>query len=863
MRIFIKYSLLLVLLLLSTVSASAQHITVTVPSSVAAGENFRLSYTVDTQNVEEFKAGTMPSAIEVIAGPYTSRQSSYQMINGHTSSTSSVTYTYTLYIAKPGVYTIAPACAIIGGRKIYAKAVKVSVAGHAKGSNGNGAAGTGGANIRSAGSRISGNDLFIRVSANKKQVYEQEPILLTYKVYTLVELTQLKGDMPDLTGFHTQEIKLPQQKSFHIERVNGRPYRCVTWSQYVMYPQMTGKLTIPSITFQGVVVQQDRSVDPFEAFFNGGSGYVEVNKNIQAPSLSINVLPLPHRPANFSGGVGAFTISAQLTKASVKVGDPVNLRVVVSGTGNLKLIKQPVVAFPKDFEQYDAKVTDKTQLTATGLQGNMLYDFVAVPRHQGDFTIPPVELTYYHLGTHSYHTVKTQPLRVHVLPGAGGETSVDDYATKDNDIRPLMRDSRLYSTSNDFFFGSAAYIIALCLPLFLFAVLLIVFRKRAITMNDRVALRGKKANKVATKRLRKAHQLLLAGDEALFYDEILRTLWGYVSDKLNMSVELLSRENIVERLQQQAVASHVIDLFIGALDECEFERYAPGDAKGNMNKTLESAMQAITEIECTFKAKKSATSRRRNTATLFAVLIAIAMQWLSLSSARAMTMQEANKAYTERNYQQAIKDYEALLHQGRSVALYYNLGNAYYRTDNITQAILNYERALRLSPGNSDICFNLQLAQSKTIDKYADGEEMFFITWYHAVVNLLGVDGWAVLSIICVVVALFALLIYLFTAPLWLKKTGFFTTIVGFVFFVLAVAMAYQQQVSFAHQDDAIVIAPAVGVKKTPVRGGADDFVIHEGTKVHIKDRSIPLWWGVVAPDGREGWLLRSTVEHI
>ena len=170
MRIFIKYSLLLVLLLLSTVSASAQHITVTVPSSVAAGENFRLSYTVDTQNVEEFKAGTMPSAIEVIAGPYTSRQSSYQMINGHTSSTSSVTYTYTLYIAKPGVYTIAPACAIIGGRKIYAKAVKVSVTGHAKGSNGNGAAGTGGANIRSAGSRISGNDLFIRVRANKKQV---------------------------------------------------------------------------------------------------------------------------------------------------------------------------------------------------------------------------------------------------------------------------------------------------------------------------------------------------------------------------------------------------------------------------------------------------------------------------------------------------------------------------------------------------------------------------------------------------------------------------------------------------------------------------------------------------------------------
>lgn len=209
--------------------------------------------------------------------------------------------------------------------------------------------------MRQAGSSISGSDLFIKVSANKKHVTEQEPILLTYKVYTLVELTQLEGKMPDLKGFHTQEVPLPQQKQFHTEMVNGRPYKCVTWSQYVMYPQMTGKMEIPSINFKGIVVQQNRNVDPMEAFFNGGSGYVEVHKDIKAPGITISVDPLPQRPANFSGGVGKFNISATIDKKEVKAGEPINIRVVVGGIGNLKLLKQPIIEFPKDFDKYDAK----------------------------------------------------------------------------------------------------------------------------------------------------------------------------------------------------------------------------------------------------------------------------------------------------------------------------------------------------------------------------------------------------------------------------------------------------------------------------------------------------------------------------
>lgn len=587
--------------------AEAQ-ISVSAPTHVQAGENFRLAYTINTQDVENFRAGNIPAGLELIAGPYTSQQSSYQMVNGHTSSSSSITFTYTLYAEKNGTYTIPPAHAKVKGKSESSRAVRITVSGHAHS--------TGGApqmhqdddaqepQMKSAGSAITGNDLFIKVSANKQRVHEQEPILLTYKVFTTVDLTQLEGKMPDLTGFHTQEIPLPQQKSFHVERVNGKAYRAVTWSQYVMYPQMTGTLKIPSITFKGIVVQQNRSVDPFEAFFNGGSGYVEVKRNIVAPGLTIQVDPLPKKPANFSGGVGRFNISAQLSKTDVKAGDPITLRVVVGGNGNLKLIKQPVVNFPKDFDKYDPKITDKTKLTSAGVGGNMVYDFLVVPRNQGTFTIPAVEFCYYDVNSNAYKTIRTQSFTVNVAPGDGKNTESNYNTPKDNDILTIKAGNATQHKLDDYYCGSTSYWISLLLPVVAFVVLLVIFRKRAIDNADIVKKRGKRANKIARKRLKKASQLMFQHKRDEFYDEVLRALWGYVGYKLNMPVESLSRENITDNLAAHRVPDESIAKFISALDECEFERYAPGDPSGNMEKTFESAMTAIMEIEDVMKKKK-------------------------------------------------------------------------------------------------------------------------------------------------------------------------------------------------------------------------------------------------------------------
>ena len=269
----------------------------------------------------------------------------------------------------------------------------------------------------------------------------------------------------------------------------------------------------------------------FEAFFNGGSGYIEVKKKIVAPGIEIQVDPLPTRPADFSGGVGQFNVSAQLNKTETRANDPVSMRIIVSGVGNLKLIKQPVVNIPKDFDKYDPKITEQTKLTANGLEGSKIYDILIVPRHQGKYEIPPVEFTYFDTAAKSYKTVKSEGFVLDVAKGSGAG-KVNDF-TGQEDLQELNKDIRYIKTGNvrqqgldNFFFGSVAYWVTLVLLALIFISLFVIFRQRAIENANVTKMRGKKANKVATKRLKKASKLMAVGKTGEFYDEVLRALWG-------------------------------------------------------------------------------------------------------------------------------------------------------------------------------------------------------------------------------------------------------------------------------------------------------------------------------------------------
>ncbi len=849
---------LIVIFFMATAFVSWAHtLTGRAPKQVAVGEQFRLSYTINTDQAKGFRSGNIPDAFDVLMGPSTSTQSSFQMVNGHTSSSTSITYTYILSAKKNGNFTIPAARVTVDGKTITSSELHIKVAGEAQ--NGqqtqqNQQSSTG--EVRAAGSSISGSDLFIKVTASKQHVREQEPILLTYKVYTLVGLTQLNGKMADLKSFYTREVPLPQEKQFKIETLNGKPYRTVTWQQYVMFPQATGKLEVPSLTYEGIVVQQNRNIDPFEAFFNGGSGYVEVKKQIKAPGITIQVDPLPQRPQNFSGGVGKYNISATLEQSDVKANDPVKLRVIVSGAGNMKLLKQPQVLFPKDFDSYDAKVTDKTQLTTHGLEGSIIYDFLAVPRHQGEYEIPAIEYVYFDTQANQYKTVRTESFKLHVAKGSGSSstayTGQEDIKQLNSDIHYIKTGSTQQHAVDEFFFGSTSYWITLIVLVLGFISLFVIFRQRAIERADVMKQRAGKANKVAAKRLKKAAKLLKDGKQGEFYDEVLRALWGYVGDKLSMPVEQLSRENISQQLVGHNVSDETVRQFIGALDECEYARYAPGDTTGNMNKVYDMAMTAITQIAATMKKQKSAK-----------VIVVMLMLMLMPMTVFGQTKEEADSAYAQERYQQAAQLYKGLLQKGVSPDLYYNLGNCYYRMDSMTQAVIAFERALLLSPGDKDIRFNLQMTRSKTIDKITPETEMFFVTWYRALVSIQSVDGWARLALISLVVAIVLALVYLFADRIWFRKVGFFGAIALLLVFIFCNVFAWQQKQGLDHRTGAVVIRSAVNVKSTPSKNGTDLFILHEGTRVTITDDSMKGWREVRVADGKQGWLQTEEIEVI
>lgn len=865
------------LFLLLSVALCAQGIQVSAPSNVAAGENFRVEYHVSSDDVSESRFnGSIPEGLEEIAGPYVSTQSSFQIINGHTSSSSSARITYVFYAAKAGNYVIPALNVRIGSKTVSSRTHLVKVTGSVNPSQQNQAPRMHRMPQQShhnddheavSSAPADGNNVFIRVTANKNSSVEQEPIKLTYKLYTASQISvpaDLK--MPNVKDFTIYEIQMPQNPQWGTENINGKTYKCVTWKQYIVYPQSTGKLTVPGSSVQINRVVRHHNVDPIEQMFNPGATYHEEEMEIPVPSLTLDIQPLPEpRPANFSGGVGSFSINASLAKNKVKAGEPISLSVRISGSGNIKLIKQPVVDFPKDFDVYDPKVSDNTSNTGNGLDGSMTYEYIAVPQNKGKFTIPPIEFTYYDSQTNGYKTIKTEAFAIDVAEAdPSSASSAEDYQEqlRKSDIYSIKQFSDVSYRNNDDFFLSAAYIVIMLLLLAAFFICLYVFRKRAIERADIVRMKAKSANKVATKRLRKAAQLMKANRKDDFYDEVMRTLWGYAADKINIPVESLSKENIQDKLLGSGCNAYSVEKFTDAISECEFARYAPSqDEKSSMNNTYEMAVTAITEIEDSLESKSESKFKSKSVLTLFCILY---LAFCSHNASAATTVETANSAYQSGNYQTAITLYEQALKVGDSPELYYNLGNAYYRSNNITKALLNYEKAYILDPSDADVRHNLDYVRTKTIDKQIPSTDIFFVSWFRAIVYGMTIYGWAVFSILMIMLSFAALLLYLFTSNDLIRKTGFWVTLVSFLLFVLSILFAFHQSYWISHNTSAIVTAKEVVMRKSPEPSAASvGMTIHEGTHIDIIDDGMKDWKEIKLPDGKTGWIPVTTLSRI
>lgn len=585
-----KKLLLTIILLVSTVAnyVQAEELTFTAdaPSAVVMGETFRLSYTVNTHKAKNFRVGNITD-FDILMGPTQSSSSSTSIINGVRTSSRTLTFTCILRPKKEGTYTIPAATIMAEDKQMTSKELTVKVLPPDQRSSAASSSGsqTSRGSSTSQSGQINDDDLFIVATVNKKRVYEQEAILLTYKIYTTVNLTNVSGKMPDLKGFHTQEVEMPKgNREFQLEHYKGRNYRTIVWSQYVLFPQQSGQLEIPSITFEGTIAQRVQNYDPFEAFFNGGNSYVNVQKTIRTPRLTIDVSPLPAgKPASFCGGVGDFSISSSISTTELKENEAVTLKLVISGTGNMKLIKTPEVKFPADFEVYDPKVDNKFTLKIGGQAGNKVIEYLAIPRFGGNYTIPPVEFSYFDVKSGAYKTLKTPEYSLNVAKGDGSSSTSApvSYVSKEElrllgqDIRYINLKNTDYRPKGQFFFGTIGYWLWYMIPFAAFLVIVIIYRKQAVENANMAKVKTKKASKVATRRLKVAKQKMQQKDKAGFYDEVLKALWGYLSDKLSMPVSELSKDNIATKLAECQVSGDLIEECANIISECEFARYAP------------------------------------------------------------------------------------------------------------------------------------------------------------------------------------------------------------------------------------------------------------------------------------------------
>ena len=442
--------------------------TASAPDVVVVGDQFRLSYTVTTQKVRDFRAPSI-KGFDVLMGPTRSTFSNTQIINGAMSSEKGITFTYILMATTEGDYSISGATITADGDQMVSNSVKIKVLppDQSAAATSSGAATQGNSSSgRNSSASVSSQDLFVTATATKTTVYEQEAFLLTYKIYT--RESQLQFDnvkLPDFKGFHSQEIERPSNAKWSQEHYKGRNYYTTVFRQFVLFPQQSGKLTIEPARFDASVAKAVRSADPFDAFFNGGSNVVEVKKVLTTPAITINVNALPAgKPADFSGGVGEFTISSSINSKDVKTNDAITIKLLISGTGNLKLLSNPEVKFPEDFEVYDPKVDSQVRLTSSGLSGNRVIEYLAIPRHPGNYKIPAVTFSYFDIKSKSYKTLKTEDYEIKVEKGTGNADQVIANFTNKEDLKVLGEDIRYIKLKDvtlqpkgRFFYGSFTY----------------------------------------------------------------------------------------------------------------------------------------------------------------------------------------------------------------------------------------------------------------------------------------------------------------------------------------------------------------------------------------------------------------------
>lgn len=592
----------------TTMSLAQVTFKATAPATVVEGEQFRLSYVLNKEG-RDIRLPDM-SDFDLLFGPSTSTSYSQRTINGKTTSESSVTYTYILVAKKTGSFTIPAASITVDGSNYQSNTLQVNVLPPDKNSSQGSTPGGRRSNepASASGGTVSARDAFIRAIVSKNSLYEQEGFTVTFRLYTTLNVVNFgKIQFPEFEGFMVEEIPLPVNQQLQMERYNDRNYYTADLRKTLLFPQRSGQMTIPAGNIEMVFsVPSGRSVS---TFFGSQEVMVDVKKNLTTNPLAINVKPLPTgRPASYANAVGTFTLNSSVSSEKIKANEALTLTLEISGTGNMKLIRNPEITFPDNFELYDPTVDNALNVTTNGLTGIRKISYMVIPRYEGNYTIPSLEFTYFDPGASSYKTLTTPAYQLQITKGDPGSTVSGTFVDRqdvkvEQDIRFLKTDDPIYLSRSKFFVGSFIYWLWYLLPLIVLISYYMINRKQARENANVALMRTRKANKTAAKRLKTAGKYLGEHNKEKFYDEVLRALWGYFSDKLSIPLARLSKNNIESELSKQGVSEELAGRFMQILDTCEFARYAPAESEAGMDRIYQDTVEAIGAMENKLKKK--------------------------------------------------------------------------------------------------------------------------------------------------------------------------------------------------------------------------------------------------------------------
>jgi len=559
------------------------------PNAVEMGQQFRLTFTINERGSNLQLPPGLTSNFDVLMGPSTGQSTSIQTINGRTTSEVTFSYTYILRAKSEGEFEIRPATIEVDGKVMESNSLKIQVVPAQSQPQTQQQTPRGGESQGSQSVDLGGDNLFLRVEMSKQNVFRGEQIIATVKLYADPNIPISGFDevnLPTFEGFYTQDIEIPRQINFTREVYNNRIYQVGVLKKTVLFPQQNGTITVNPFSMTLLVQQRVRPRSFFDDFF---SGVQTVRTTLTSSAVRVNVKDLPTQPANFYGGVGNFTVTLKLT---------------IRGNGNLRLIRNPELQLPSDFEVYDPRSTENIQVTDNGVSGSKIVEYLFQPRFEGDYTIPAIPFTFFNPATGTYETRSTPVYTLHVEKGTGDQSATVMSSRQREDLQLLGQDIRFIKQGNPTlrikgttFYGTPFFYGIYAGSTLLFLALFIIYRKKARENANVALMRNKKANRLATKRLKAAAGFMKKNENEAFHDAILKAFWGYFSDKLGIPVANLNRESALEGLRKRNVEEELISDFVEITEQCEFARYAPSGGSEARSELYKKAVSTMSRLE--------------------------------------------------------------------------------------------------------------------------------------------------------------------------------------------------------------------------------------------------------------------------